>query len=101
MREAIEIRFAENHPTSAGHFPGNPILPGALLLDAVLLAVAGEAGAPSCTVRSVKFLRPVRPGDRLRIEWDLKDEETHFSCSLPASGEVAVTGILRLGDRPG
>ena len=101
MREAIEIRFAEDHPTAAGHFPGNPILPGALLLDAVLLAVSGEAGASFCQVRTVKFLQPVRPGDRLRIEWEPKGHEIDFSCSLPASGEVAVTGILRLGDQPG
>jgi 3-hydroxyacyl-[acyl-carrier-protein] dehydratase len=98
MRQAVEIRFAEDHPTAEGHFPGNPILPGALLVDAVLLAVSDERGAPSCKVRTVKFLRPVRPGDDLRIEWEVKDGETHFSCVLPASGEIAVSGILRLGD---
>ncbi|HEV8016827.1 MAG TPA: hypothetical protein VGP48_14910 [Stellaceae bacterium] len=100
MRQTVDIRFAEDHPTAEGHFPGNPIIPGALLLDAVLLAVSGAQDAPSCKVRTVKFLRPVRPGDRLRIEWEPKGGETHFSCVVPASGEIAVTGILRLGDEP-
>jgi 3-hydroxymyristoyl/3-hydroxydecanoyl-(acyl carrier protein) dehydratase len=98
---SIETRFAADHPTAAGHFPGNPIIPGALLLDAVLRAVAGDDHAPSCSVRSVKFLRPVRPGDGLRIEWDLKADEAHFRCVLTASGAIAASGTLRLGDQAG
>ena len=95
------MRFAEDHPTVAGHFPGNPIVPGALLLDAVFLAVAGDSAAPSCAIRTVKFLWPVRPGDRIRIECERKGEEVHFSCVLLATGNIAVTGIFRLGDQPG
>ena len=30
-------------PTAAGHFPSNPIIPGALLLDEVVAAIAGAA----------------------------------------------------------
>ncbi len=97
----IDIRLAEDHPTAAGHFPGNPIVPGALLLDVVLLAIAGDAAVPSCTVRTVKFLRPVRPGDRLRIEWEKKSDGVHFRCVLSETGDIATTGIIRLGDRPG
>ena len=98
MPQPIEIRFAEDHPTAAGHFPGNPIIPGALLLDAVLLAVIGDAVAPRCTIRTVKFLRPVRPGDRMWIGWERRGEEMHFSCVLPATGDIAMTGTLLLND---
>lgn len=97
--QATEIGFAEDHPTAAGHFPGNPVIPGALLLDAVLRAVAGAAPAPSCAIRTAKFLRPVRPGDRLRIEWQWRGNDAQFRCALP-TGDVAVTGVLRLGDSP-
>ncbi|HVA15608.1 MAG TPA: hypothetical protein VNF99_20345 [Stellaceae bacterium] len=99
--ESVDLRFAEDHPTAAGHFPGNPIMPGAVLLDTVLLAIAGDAAAPSCTVRTVKFLRPIRPGDRVRIEWERKGDETHFRCVLPETSDIAMTGIIRLGDMPG
>jgi 3-hydroxyacyl-[acyl-carrier-protein] dehydratase len=99
MPRSVEIHFAEDHPTAAGHFPGNPIIPGAMLLDAVLLAIAGEAGAPCCAIRTVKFLRPVRPGDRMRIEWELKGGETHFRYVLPETGDIAVTGVIRFGDK--
>ncbi len=101
MPPVIEMRFAEDHPTAAGHFPGNPIIPGAVLLDAVLLAIAGEGAAQPCAIRVVKFHRPVRPGDRIRIEWHLSGAETQFRCVLADTGAPAVTGSLRFGDKLG
>lgn len=99
MTESADLVFPADHPTAAGHFPGNPIMPGALLLDAIVLTVSRGAGAPSVAIQSAKFLRPVRPGDRLRVQWENKGADTHFSCAL-AAGEIAVSGVLRLGDTP-
>jgi 3-hydroxyacyl-[acyl-carrier-protein] dehydratase len=97
----VETRFAEDHPTAPGHFPGNPIIPGALLLDTVLHAIAGEsADAKAYTIRAAKFLRPVRPGDRMRIEWDDLRGEAHFRCILIGGGEIALTGMLRFDGIP-
>jgi 3-hydroxymyristoyl/3-hydroxydecanoyl-(acyl carrier protein) dehydratase len=93
-------RFADDHPTAAGHFPGNPIIPGALLLDTVLDAIAGGRDATRATIRAVKFLRPVRPGDAIRIAWHDERGETHFQCSLIATQELVATGTLRLGIEP-
>jgi 3-hydroxyacyl-[acyl-carrier-protein] dehydratase len=95
----VETRFAKDHPTAAGHFPGNPIIPGALLLDRVLYAVAGDR-ARACAIRAVKFLHPVRPGDAIRIVWDEKNHEIHFQCLLIDSQELALTGTLRLDIAP-
>jgi 3-hydroxyacyl-[acyl-carrier-protein] dehydratase len=100
LTESADLIFAADHPTAAGHFPGNPILPGALLLDSIVLAVSRGAGTRNVTIQSVKFLRPVRPGDRLRVAWENKGADTHFSCFLAASEEIAVSGVLRLSDRP-
>lgn len=94
--QAADIRFAADHPTAPGHFPGNPVIPGALLLDAALCAVAGAATS-ACTIRTAKFLRPVRPGDTLRIEWQWREGEAQFRGVLMETGDVAVTGLLRLG----
>jgi 3-hydroxymyristoyl/3-hydroxydecanoyl-(acyl carrier protein) dehydratase len=53
-----------DHPCIAGHFPGDPIVPGVLLLELAAEAVRGvwPAAGPLCQVRSAKFLHPVRPG---------------------------------------
>ncbi|HWE71654.1 MAG TPA: hypothetical protein VG328_00730 [Stellaceae bacterium] len=98
MPQSADLIFAADHPTAPGHFPGNPILPGALLLDAIVRAISRGAATPSISIQSAKFLRPVRPGDALRIEWDSKASDTRFSCLLAASGEIAVSGVLRIGD---
>lgn len=62
-----------DHPAFAGHFPGQPLLPGALLLSEVLEAVRGvpalaaRLGAAP-TLAAAKFLAPVRPGSTLVID---------------------------------
>jgi len=58
-----------DHPAFAGHFPGTPILPGVVLLDTALQAVAATTGIAltSCEIGSVKFLSPACPGDELAI----------------------------------
>ncbi len=39
---ALMLQFAASHPCGAGHFPGNPVIPGALLLDEVLNRIAAD-----------------------------------------------------------
>jgi len=60
-----------------GHFPGNPIMPGVLIVEA-LAQVAGilafQSGASEgktvyfMSIEKAKFRRPVVPGDQLRLE---------------------------------
>lgn len=91
MPHRIKHAFPVDHPTAAGHFPGNPVIPGAVLLDVVLRVVfGGELGA--CEVRSAKFLHPVRPGDVMSIRWN-EGDSIRFDCAV---GERPVlTGSVR------
>jgi 3-hydroxyacyl-[acyl-carrier-protein] dehydratase len=68
-----------NEPFFEGHFPGHPVMPGVLIVEAMaqaggLLVVhssgegANERVCYFVSVDQVKFRRPVRPGDQLRIE---------------------------------
>jgi len=94
-----EMRFNPDHPTAAGHFPGDPIIPGALLLDEVLLAIAEGEGRTvgACVIRAAKFLHPVRPGDRLVVRWDGHPAgETRFECSLLDPERLALSGTVQL-----
>jgi 3-hydroxyacyl-[acyl-carrier-protein] dehydratase len=73
-----------NHPCLAGHFPGRPIVPGVVLLDAVFAIVAGSAGVSGLPV--VKFLDPVLP-----------EQEVEVLADPPARGRVAFA--CRVGGR--
>ncbi len=86
-----EHRFAPDHPTGSGHFPGNPIIPGALLLDRMLQAIGPQAGRRD--VRVAKFLHPVRPGDAVTFRWRGNGRDIAFECVL-AGGDVALTGAV-------
>ena len=93
MSHSVEIIFAADHPAAQGHFPGNPIIPGAVLLDEVLGVAAFE-------ILSVKFLRPVRPGARVTLRWENgASGQIKFQCHL-APDQPAATGTLRLGASP-
>ena len=87
-------RFTPDHPTGAGHFPGNPIIPGALLLDRMLQAIGPHAGRRD--IRVAKFLRPVRPGDEVTFRWRGNGRDIAFECVL-AGGDAALTGVIVAG----
>jgi 3-hydroxymyristoyl/3-hydroxydecanoyl-(acyl carrier protein) dehydratase len=97
LSHTAEITFAVGHPAAQGHFPGNPVIPGAVLLDEVLGAIraAQNRAEAGFEILSVKFLRPVKPGARLKLLWD--DDAAgriQFQCLL--SDQPAVSGTLRL-----
>jgi 3-hydroxyacyl-[acyl-carrier-protein] dehydratase len=67
--------FAPDDPMFAGHFPGNPLVPGVILTEA-LAQTAGIAAASAypvnakplfllSAIRAMKFLRAVRPAERI------------------------------------
>ena len=69
-----------NEPFFQGHFPGNPIMPGVLIIEA--MAQVGGVGALSMkanlgklaffvSIDNARFRKPVVPGDVLRLEVDL------------------------------
>jgi UDP-3-O-[3-hydroxymyristoyl] N-acetylglucosamine deacetylase/3-hydroxyacyl-[acyl-carrier-protein] dehydratase len=70
-----------NEPFFQGHFPGHPIMPGVLIIEAMaqvggILLMGQIEGYESKVVYfmsldNVKFRRPVKPGDQLRFELDM------------------------------
>lgn len=70
-----------NEPFFQGHFPGHPIMPGVLIIEAMAqvggVMLLGTVTDPESKVvyfmslDNVKFRKPVRPGDQLRFELDM------------------------------
>ncbi|HZX72482.1 MAG TPA: 3-hydroxyacyl-ACP dehydratase FabZ [Rhodanobacter sp.] len=74
-----------NEPFFEGHFPGHPVMPGVLLIEAMAQAaglltqisrrIKGDEGSPLfylVKVDNARFNAPVVPGDQLRLEVNLK-----------------------------
>lgn len=69
-----------NEPMFQGHFPGNPVFPGVLIIEGMaqtagaIAIAADQAGGPHVvymvTVDKCKFRKPARPGDV--IEYHIK-----------------------------
>ncbi len=70
-----------NEPFFQGHFPGHPIMPGVLIIEAMAqvggILLMGTVPDPESKVvyftslDNVKWRKPVRPGDQLRFELDI------------------------------
>lgn len=98
-----------NEPFLQGHFPGNPIMPGVLQLEAMaqvggilLNRVINKEGqiAYFMTVDSAKFRKIVRPGDQLRIEVTIKKIRLNICLVhgvVTVGGEVASEADLKFG----
>ena len=80
----LQLSLPADHPAAQGHFPGNPMIPGAVLLSEAIGAIAASLGnAPSpCTIRAAKFLHPARPGDRVTIEFQELAGKVRFTCTV-------------------
>jgi 3-hydroxyacyl-[acyl-carrier-protein] dehydratase len=92
----LTLKIAANHPTGVGHFPGNPIIPGALLLAEVLRSIEQSEGRQfsACNVKAAKFLHPARPGDTVEIEYARSAQGTiEFQCTV-AGTKVLSGGIV-------
>ncbi len=90
----------------AGHFPGNPIMPGVKMVEA--LAQAGAVAVLSqeenrgklalfAGIDDVRFKRVVRPGEELRLECDLEAVRGPIGrgkARATVDGQLALRGTL-------
>jgi beta-hydroxyacyl-ACP dehydratase FabZ len=92
-----------NEPFFQGHFPGQPIMPGVLILEA-MAQVAGVMALKTVppdqvqnkviyfmTIDKAKFRKPVIPGDQLRFEMDVIKMRSNI---VNFKGQALVDGSL-------
>lgn len=96
---ALAIVFPADHPAAAGHFPGNPIVPGAALLAEALQAVGRDARQDLSTARvaSAKFPSPARPGERIDVEYSVSAARFAIQCAV--GGRTVLKAEVTCGAR--
>jgi 3-hydroxymyristoyl/3-hydroxydecanoyl-(acyl carrier protein) dehydratase len=84
------LHIAADHPAFAGHFPGQPIVPGVVLLDLAQRAIETMSGCALVGLAVAKFHHPVGPGEAVGLRYELHQNAVSFEISsathLVASG---------------
>lgn len=65
----MHFTIPPDHPSLPGHFPGQPIVPGVVLLERVIEAIEAQHGPlPPLRLPQVKFMQPLLPGERADVQ---------------------------------
>lgn len=89
-----------NHPAIAGHFPGNPIVPGAVILS-YLAEHARQQGIAITGIKRSKFLLLLKPTEPFLIELDAASGKFTIAAGDEGSRRVIAKGVVLLGDADG
>ena len=95
MNEIIYIHAS--HPSLSGHFPGNPLVPGVVLLSHVIDTTERlyEGKVKVIGMPAVKFLAPVRPEKEVVLSLlPVAPDSLRFECRTEAS--LVATGSIEL-----
>jgi len=108
MKRAVGIKnVTANEPFFQGHFPGNPIMPGVLIVEALAQTAAVAGLMPEenkgklglfTGIDSIKFRRQVVPGDTLRLEAEFlvfKMGMGKVRVTATVGGQIAAEGEIR------
>jgi uncharacterized membrane protein len=87
--------IAADHPAIPGHFPGQPVVPGALILARVERAIRDKFPGPrGLAIASARFHAPLAPGEAVRIE--TRAEGSRIAFDVKRGEEVLASGVWRI-----
>jgi 3-hydroxymyristoyl/3-hydroxydecanoyl-(acyl carrier protein) dehydratase len=96
----IRQRLSAQHPDAQGHFPGNPVIPGAVLLSEAVRLIEADLGVSLAPyrIRRAKFPSPARPGDEVLIEFSDGLGSIKFECAV--KGNTVLVGEVECSASP-
>jgi 3-hydroxymyristoyl/3-hydroxydecanoyl-(acyl carrier protein) dehydratase len=92
---SLAVTLPADLPAFEGHFPGQPLLPGVMLLSLVLEAALADPACAACLgpaprLGAAKFLAPVLPGNTVHLH--LHDESAGLRFEVMLGERVAASG---------
>ncbi|MBM7124340.1 hydroxymyristoyl-ACP dehydratase [Dyella flava] len=81
-----------DHPCLPGHFPGQPLVPGVLLLELVAKALRAWRNQRIARVLEAKFVAPLYPGEQAELQLGEKAGRVRFE--ILRDSQVLARGVI-------
>lgn len=87
--------IAAEHPALPGHFPGQPLVPGVLLLEQVAQALRTWRGERLVRVLEAKFMAPLLPGQEASLQLaQSKTNDARVQFQIQRDGILLARGMV-------
>lgn len=89
------LRIDAGHPALPGHFPGQPLVPGVILLEQLALALRAWRGQRLACVLEAKFVAPLLPDEVAMLCLTETDaERSRFRFEIRRDGSLLARGVI-------